>query len=128
MRKIIVEEWISLDGYVSDKQGKLDFFTSTVRDAYADTRQVKFLESIDCILFGRKTYELFAARWPERPIDNDPLAEKINKGKKIVFSNTLTKAPWGKWPDAEVAGDDPVSTIKQLKLLPGNNIVIWGSL
>lgn len=50
MRKLIIEEWISLDGYVSDKNGKLDFFIRAVRETYTDDLQQKFLETIDCIL------------------------------------------------------------------------------
>src|SRR5687767_4395146 len=118
MRKVIVEEWISLDGHVSDKNGKLDFFANLVRDTYTDADRSKFLDSIDCILLGRTTYEQFVSTWPERATDSDGLANKMNNAKKIVFSNTLKDAPWGKWPNAEVASGDPVSTIKQLKSLP----------
>ena len=64
VRKLVVEEWISLDGYVSDRNGKLDFFTSSVGASYDDKGGAAFLNSIDCILFGRKTYQQFASRWP----------------------------------------------------------------
>lgn len=94
MRKLIAEEWISLDGYVADKNGKLDFFASTVREIYADAAQLKFLESIDFILLGRTTYEQFVNVWPQRETDKEVLADKMNRAKKIVFSNTLTAAPW----------------------------------
>ena len=56
------------------------------------------------------------------------MADKLNSIPKIVFSNTLKKAPWGKWPEAKVAGGDAVQTIKQLKELPGKEMVLWGSI
>jgi dihydrofolate reductase len=128
MRKVIVSEWISLDGYVSDKKGQLDFFANVVRSTYAQTDQVQFLDTIDTILLGRKTYEQFVQLWPDRPIDQEVLANKMNGARKIVFSNTLKSAPWGKWPHAEVVSGNPISHIKQLKSLPGKDIVLWASI
>lgn len=128
MRKVILEQWISLDGYISDREGKLDFFAKLVRETYLASDRVKFLDSIDCILFGRKTYEQFASLWPQRPIESDPLADKVNRGKKIVFSNSLNNAPWGTWPEAGIENDDPISKIRILKTSPGKNMVLWGSI
>jgi len=65
-RKLIVEEWLSLDGYVSDKAGGLDFFAKHVRDAYTTAYRLDVLNSVDTILFGRKTYQQFSALWPAR--------------------------------------------------------------
>jgi dihydrofolate reductase len=128
MRKIILSEWISLDGHVSDKKGQLDFFAPQVRKTYSEADQLKFLETIDTILLGSKSYELFVTHWPDRPTDEEGLADTMNGVRKIVFSNTLTDAPWGKWPNAEIVSGDPISKIKQLKSLPGKNMVIWASI
>jgi dihydrofolate reductase len=128
MRKIILEEWISLDGYISDRNGKLDFFTDIIPQAYSDAHRIQFLETIDTILFGRATYEQFARTWPDRPTDSNVLAAKINGTKKIVFSNTLSDAPWGKWPKAEILAGDVISNIKRFKSLPGKSMVLWGSI
>lgn len=124
----MLEEWISLDGYVVDRKGQLDFFTSLVRPTYAEADQTVFLETIDTILLGRKTYEQFVTTWPDRPVDQDVLARKMNSSRKIVFSNTLTAAPWGKWPDATIASGDAVSHVRQLKSQPGANMVLWASI
>lgn len=126
MRKLIIHEWISLDGYATDKNGKLDFFAPTVRDIYKDEYYAKYLESIDCILFGENTYTIFSAIWPER--SGDIVSEKINPSQKIVFSKSLRSAPWGKWPAATIVSNDLQSEIRELKSQPGRNIVIWGSL
>jgi len=128
MRKIILSEWISLDGYVSDKKGQLDFFAGLVRKTYAEADQLEFLETIDTILLGRKTYEQFVEVWPERPTGQEALADKMNKVKKIVFSNTLTDAPWGNWSGGEIVNCNAISKIRQLKSLPGKNIVVWASI
>src|SRR5258705_13768016 len=130
MRKLILEEWVSLDGYVADKNGQLDFFTNLTpeENKYSDSDQLKFLETIDTILLGRKTYELFVDFWPGATIDKEAIADKLNETKKIVFSNTITNAPWGKWKDAEIINGVANSAIKKLKTLPGKDMVMWGSI
>jgi dihydrofolate reductase len=128
MRKLIVQEWISLDGYATDKDGKLDFFAPSVRETYADDYFKPFLNEIDCILIGRKTYELFAPVWVGRPIEDDLLARVMNTAQKIVFSRTLSHAPWGKWKEATIETADPVEHVKNLKQLPGKNLMLWASL
>lgn len=130
MRKLIVEEWMSLDGFIADKEGKLDFFTSLSpeENTYSDREQLKFMKGIDTILLGRKTYELFVQFWPDAPVEQELIANKLNQTNKIVFSNTLKKAPWGKWPDAEVINGAAIDAIKKLKSLPGKDMVLWGSI
>jgi dihydrofolate reductase len=130
MRKLILEEWMSLDGYVADKNGELDFFTNLTpeQNKYSDLDQLKFLETIDTILLGRITYELFVDFWPAATTDKEVIADKLNEIKKIVFSNTLTEAPWGKWKEAEIITGDAVAEIKKLKSLAGKDMVMWGSI
>ena len=121
---------MSLDGYVADKNGQLDFFTNLTpeQNKYSDSDQLKFLETIDTILLGRKTYELFVDFWPGATTDKEVIADKLNEIKKIVFSNTITKAPWGQWTEAEIITGEAVAAIKKLKLLPGKDMVMWGSI
>ena len=128
MRKLIAQEWISLDGYTSDKNNQLDFFAGSVRETYQDDHSRQFLATIDCILFGRKTYEQFAAVWPNRSIEGDLLAQKMNTAQKIVFSNSIDKAPWGKWKEATLESGNPITCISELKSSEGKSIVVWGSI
>lgn len=130
MRKLILEEWMSLDGYVADRNGQLDFFTQLTpeQNTYSDNDQLKFMQTIDTILLGRVTYELFAGFWPTATTDQEAIADKLNETDKIVFSNTITTAPWGKWPDASVQSGDAITEIRKLKSLPGNDMVLWGSI
>ena len=55
MRKLILEEWLSLDGYAVDKEGTLDFFPASEADQFSDRDQLEFLDSVDTILLGRRT-------------------------------------------------------------------------
>ena len=128
MRRLILEEWLSLDGYAEDKNGKLDFFPSSESNKFSDLDQLKFMESIDTILLGRKTYELFVNFWPDATTEKEIIADKLNETPKIVFSNSLKKAPWGKWPEAEIMNGDVIDKIKELKNNPGKDIVLWGSI
>lgn len=130
MRKLILEEWVSLDGYVADRNGEPDFFTHLTpeQNTYSDADQLRFMEAVDTVLLGRKTYELFADFWPTATTDKEAIADKLNETKKIVFSNTLKKAPWGKWPEAEIMAGEVIEAVKKLKQMPGNNMVLWGSI
>lgn len=128
MRKLIVEEWISLDGFAEDQNGKLDYFPSATENRYADERQLKFLETIDTILFGRKTYELFVEYWPTASVKEEIIADKLNEIPNVVLSNTLKKAPWGKWAEAEVISGDALDAVRKLKSENKKDIILWGSL
>jgi dihydrofolate reductase len=128
MRKLIVEEWISLDGYAADRNGTTDFFPATEENRYSDEDQLKFLDNIDTILLGRKTYELFVDFWPTAKSSQEIIADTLNRIPKVVLSNTLTKAPWGSWPDAAVIGGDAVEAVRKLKQQKGKDIVLWGSI
>src|SRR5918995_2794414 len=109
MRRLILEEWLSLDGYAEDKNGKLDFFPDSSSDKFSDADQLKFLDSVDTILLGRKTYELFVDYWPTATTDQEIIADRLNALPKVVFSSTLSEAPWGRWRPARVVRGDAVA-------------------
>jgi dihydrofolate reductase len=128
MRKLILEEWVSLDGFAEDRHGKLDFFPDASTDKFSDADQLRFLDSIDTILLGRKTYELFVDYWPSATTDREIIADRLNALPKVVFSNSLVEAPWGDWAPARIVRGDAASEIRRLKSEPGKNMVLWGSL
>jgi dihydrofolate reductase len=66
--------------------------------------------------------------WPDRPIEKEALAEKMNTARKIVFSSTLNKAPWGGWEAAEIERGSLIERISELKAMPGKDIIVWGSI
>ena len=128
MRRLILEEWLSLDGFAVDREGKLDFFPQSETDRYSDRDQLAFLESVDTILLGRKTYELFVDYWPTATTDVEIVADRLNELPKLVFSNTLREAPWGKWPPARVVRGDAAAEIERLRAQSGKHMVLWGSI
>ncbi len=128
MRKLIVEEWISLDGYAQDRNGHLDYFPTAQENRYADEQQLKFLDTVDTILLGRKTYEEFITYWPTASTAEEIIADRLNEIPKIVCSNTLKQAPWGKWPEARIASGDAVKFVSELKKQDGKDIILWGSI
>jgi len=125
-----MEQWVSLDGYVTDKHGALDFFTAITRDKniYSDADQLKFLETVDTIILGRKTYELFVEFWPDATTEQEAIADRLNELPKLVFSNTLNATPWGKWNNAQLANGELIEEIQKLKSMTGKNMVLWGSI
>lgn len=68
MRRVIPQEWLSLDGSALDRNGKLDFFPPSETDQFSDRDQLAFLDSVGTILLERKTYELFLDFWPGRSV------------------------------------------------------------
>src|SRR5690349_19284450 len=95
MGKIVVTEFISLDGVVEAPGGE-DFvykdWTSTV-DRGDDGERFKINEALgaEALLIGRRTYESFAAAWPY--VDGE-LGDKYNAMPKYVVSSTLTDPSW----------------------------------
>ena len=69
------------------------------------------------LLLGRKTYEIFAAYWPNAK--NEPLADKLNEAKKYVVSTTLSKLDWN---NSTLITGDAVDEIKKLKEQDGPEI------
>lgn len=128
MKRVILEQWLSLDGFAEDRHGKLDFFPATEANKFSDQDQLQFLDSIDTILLGRKTYELFVDYWPTVSTDVEIIADRLNALPKFVFSNSLTAAPWGKWEPAQIVRGDAVAEIRKRKTGDGKDMVLWGSL
>lgn len=117
-----------MDGYAADSNGNVNFIESTTLNKYSDLEQLEWLDTIGIILLGANTYRLFVDFWPTATTDQEVIADKLNSIPKIVFSKSITKAPWGKWPDAKIISTDAVEAIKKLKNEKGKDIVLWGSI
>ena len=79
------------------------------------------LSASDSLLFGRSSYEFFAARWPSR---TGEMADKFNVLPKHVVSTSLQKADWN---NSEIISGDAIAGIKKIKQGPGKNILVFGS-
>lgn len=119
MRKVIVSIFVSLDGYIADANGELGWTTS---GEDMERYSLDILNSVDAILLGRKTYQLFLSYWPTA---SDPGAEQINTLPKIVFSRTLDKVEWGQWNNARLVKDNIAEEVAKLKQQPGKDLVIF---
>lgn len=120
MRKIVAGLFISLDGVTQDPQN----WQRSLMDEEAGSDVGQGMEEADTILLGRRTYEEFAAFWPNAPKD-DPFAAYINNTPKVVVSNTLTSADW---QNTSIVSGDVNSQLRRLKEQEGKNIGITGSI
>ena len=124
MRKIIVSNLISIDGYFESLDHDLSWFVTG--DEFFDYA-VQQLSEADTLLFGRATYQQMAAYWPNAETPNEALAtikEKMNSLEKIVFSKTLKKADWN---NSRIIEEHIGDAITKLKQQPGKDILIFGS-
>jgi dihydrofolate reductase len=96
MGKIVITEFISLDGVVEDPGGSEDFkyggwSFELSRGDEGDKFKLDETMGSDALLLGRKTYEGFADAWPQR---DGEFADKFNNMTKYVVSSTLTDPEW----------------------------------
>jgi dihydrofolate reductase len=126
MGKLVVTEFVSLDGVFEDPGGAEDYEHGGWTFEYDrgdDGNQFKVDELMDAEvqLLGRRTYDGFAEAWPSR---DGPFADKINNGAKYVVSNTLTDP---EWQNTTVISGDVVEGVAKLKDETDGNILVAGS-
>jgi dihydrofolate reductase len=132
MRKLSVIDFLSLDGVMQapgqpdeDTEGgfkhggwALPYHDEGLAESVADS-----MAATDAYLFGRKTYDNFAAYWPTAPRDI-PFTDHLNNSAKYVVSKTL-KDP--DWHNSTVIDGDVAEEVRKLKQQPGKNIAVLGS-
>ena len=125
MRKIIVSNLISLDGYYAGPNGEIDWFVN-IADKEFEEYSVSLIKSVDTMLFGRITYELMESYWPNaKPENDDPrIIEAMNNYPKVVVSKTLEKV---EWKNSKLLKGNAAEEIVKLRQQPGKDIVIYGS-
>ena len=124
MRKLIVFNQVSLDGYFTDVDGDMSW--AHKQDAEWNAFVAENARSGGELLFGRITYELMKSYWPTPAAAKAApvVAEQMNNLPKIVFSRTLDKAPWN---NTKLVGGDLAAEIRKMKNEPGEQMVIMGS-
>ncbi|HKH90415.1 MAG TPA: dihydrofolate reductase family protein [Gemmatimonadaceae bacterium] len=135
MRKVIVNEFVTLDGVVQapispeeDRTGGFAHAGWHVRHTADQTFQrwaVGNLGSAGGFLFGRRTYEIFAAHWPNAGPEEQVLAEPLNTRPKYVASTTLTE-PLA-WQNSVLLGADVARAVAALKREDGGDLLVIGS-
>lgn len=125
MGRVIVQQWISVDGFVAGPGGEADLFAAVSDFSASEAHNLALLETVDEILLGRRTYETFVAFWPTAA--DEPMARSVNAIPKMVCSTTLTAAPWGAHAPARVAAD-PVTHVRARRAEQSGDTVLWGSV
>jgi dihydrofolate reductase len=127
MGRIVVTEFVSLDGVVEDPGGSEDFKYggwSFEFDRGPEGNQFKVDETVnsEAMLLGRVTYEGFADSWPSR---EGEFADMFNSMPKYVVSSTLEKADWNN--TTVLDGSDVIERISKLRQDADGDIVVHGS-
>lgn len=133
MRKLVVSEFISLDGVIQapggadeDTDGGFSHGGWT-HPYWHDDIGMLFTEAFseaDALLLGRRTWEGHGAAFDPMP-EGDPFGDPMKAIKKYVVSNTLTSTDL--WRNSEVIKGDVVEQVRALKAQPGKNILLDGS-
>ncbi|MCF2530363.1 dihydrofolate reductase family protein [Yinghuangia soli] len=134
--RIAIGEFISLDGIVQapghpeeDTDGGFahggwshPFFDPEIMGAALG----EWTASTDALLFGRRTWQVMAAAWPDQA--GDPMADHMNSARKFVVSDTLTQDDVAVWQNTTlIPGTEAVDRIKQLREEDGRDLTVMGS-
>lgn len=124
MRKLIVFNMVSVDGFFVDSKG--DMRWAHKNDAEWNAFTSGNASGSGVLVFGRITYELMASYWPTpMALQNSPVVAKgMNEMPKIVFSRTLDKVSWS---NTRLIKGDLAAEVRKLKQESGPDMVILGS-
>ncbi|AKU18366.1 dihydrofolate reductase family protein [Luteipulveratus mongoliensis] len=131
MRKLIVQQWVTVDNIAAEEDGGLSFvsgapFDDAVTDDPFQNSIMRVVGSVDTLILGANTYAQSKDYWPQAE-DQGEYGARLNKLTKFVASSKLEEAPWGDFPAATVT-PDAAATIRELKEQDGKDIWLWGSL
>jgi dihydrofolate reductase/predicted enzyme related to lactoylglutathione lyase len=129
MGKIVVSQFVTLDGVMEDPGGSEDFehggwAFQFERGADGDQFKVDEVFASEALLLGRVTYQGFAAAWPGRS-DETGFADKFNNMPKYVASMTLSEPL--EWNNSTLLKDDLADSISALREQPGGDVLVNGS-
>jgi dihydrofolate reductase len=126
MRKLVLFNHLTLDGYFTGASGDLSWAHTSERDAEWDSFAANNAKGGGILLFGRVTYELMASYWPSADArkSNPIVAERMNHLPKVVFSRTLETASWN---NTKLVKGNLAEEERKLKDEPGGDMAILGS-
>lgn len=120
MRKVVVSEFVSLDGVMEDPSWTFQFM-----DEARDRFKFDELAAADALLLGRVTYEGFAAAWPGMAEQTGEYGAWMNGYPKHVASTTLEEPL--EWTNSTLIRGDVAEGVAALKEQPGKDILVFGS-
>jgi dihydrofolate reductase len=128
LRKVVVSEFVTLDGVMEDPGGAEGFARGGwafqfERGPEGDKFKLDEVLASDALLLGRRTYQGFAEAWPSRT-DEVGFADKMNAMPKFVVSTTMQEAEWN---NSTVIAEDVAEVVSRLKQKPGGDILVAGS-
>jgi dihydrofolate reductase len=127
MRKVVVSEYVTLDGVMEDPGGAEGFKYGGWSFKFWSDEAAKYkfdeLFASDALLLGRTTYEGFAKAWPTMT-DEAGFADRMNSLPKYVVSSTLKDLPWN---NSHLIVGDIAEEVTKLKEQDGQDILVGGS-
>jgi len=125
MRKLLVFNSVTVDGYFTDKNGDMSW-AHKQDDPEWNAFTAENAKSGGELLFGRVTYDLMASFWPTPAAAKmfPEVAEGMNKSPKVVFSRKMGQASWN---NTRIIKGDLAEEIRKLKEAPGDGLVLMGS-
>src|SRR5689334_5366584 len=135
MRRIVMFNWVSIDGFFAGPNGEIDWILRdpnvdrALRESGTDTEQTNSAGS-DTMLLGNTTYTMFENSWPQMARDPNAseamykMADEVNRMNKVVFSRTRKEVPW---ENSRLLHGDLIEEVKRLKQGEGTSILIFGS-
>jgi dihydrofolate reductase len=131
--RLTLTQFVTLDGVYQAPGGPTEDLSGDFRhggwlvpffDDALGQYMAGIFDEVDAFVLGRKTYEIFAASWPNSTDPDDPVAGRLNTLPKYVASRTLARADWH---NSTVLGSDVVAEVAELKERPGRELQIHGS-
>lgn len=122
MRKLIVTEWLTLDGvFDADNMAEwhTPYNTASRQESISDT-----INGCGALLYGRITYQMLYPYWSQFKHNENNVADTLNNAPKYVVSSTLKDAPWH---NSTILSGNITDEIRKLKQQAGNYILIEGS-
>ncbi|ANE45833.1 hypothetical protein SY83_05420 [Paenibacillus swuensis] len=116
-RRIILDLAVTLDGFIEGKNGEIDWCILDPEMGFDE-----FLGSIDTILYGRKSYDLWGQYTPETNDADAEFWKQVHNKDKYVFSKTQHKTN----PNATYINDHIAEEVAKLKSEPGKDIWLYG--
>jgi dihydrofolate reductase len=124
VRKLLMFNQVSLDGYFTDARGDMSW--AHVRDEEWQRFTSENAGGEAELIFGRKTYSMMAGFWPTPQAKQamPEVAASMNRMRKYVFSRSLDKVDW---ENSTVVNGDLASEVRRLKAQRGPDLLIMGS-